>query len=179
MNPPSKSIWAFKNGDVVTRVKPAILESMFGPFKDSSFMGVKYIFLGIANGCIYLERTSQVEKVFQGQTFFLPLEFYETGWNYYEEPEFLKGKHSLINFFEKTMNKQSLESLRVAHEKALQSENYELAAQLQIKIDSLKKEIDENPISDTEGPGLFFNFGNLEDLMGPEGDDLDDPDDIK
>ena len=60
-----KSIYEFKKGDIVTRVAPAksLGKSLFNPEGqgDRSYQGDKLIFVGIANGCIYLKRTDILE----------------------------------------------------------------------------------------------------------------------
>ena len=121
----SHAIHDFKKGDLITRVKSAWTESPDGNYKDTSFMGQKLIFLGIANGCIYLERSATIEKILNGQTFHIPLEIYEYGWNHFEQPDFLKGKGDMLSMVEKAMTEQTEVALKKLRKKALDEENFE------------------------------------------------------
>jgi len=161
-----QSIHIFKKGDTVTRVSSAYIETSEGNYSDTSFMGQKLIFLGIANGCIYLERSTIIEKVLNGQTFHIPLEIYEKGWNYFEEPDFLKGKGDMLSMVEKAMTEQTTKALEKLHQKAKEEENYELAAKIQKKLKRIKN--GDTEIEDLENPDfLFGNFNS----NNPSGDD--------
>ncbi|GAG23187.1 unnamed protein product, partial [marine sediment metagenome] len=187
----SQSIHEFRKGDVVTRVRSAYMETPDGGYKDTQLMGQKLIFLGIANGCIYLERSTTIEKILNGQTFYIPLEAFEEGWNHFEDPEFLKGKGNMLSMIERAMADQTEAALKKLHKKALEEENFELAAKIKKKMKKLKnrEEIDmedlENPdflfgnlgSEDMMGPGLG-GFGGFGGLLGGDGSDPDDEDDF-
>lgn len=121
-----KSIFEFKKGDIITRLKPFMDE--FG-LKDYTLVGNPIIFLGIANACVYLSKKADfLTKLFIGQEnvqIKLPLELCEQGWSEYIEPDFLSKECS--------NDKISLEK---EIEKALQKEDY-------LEADLLKKKLDE------------------------------------
>ena len=169
------SIDHFKKGDIVTQVIPAEAASDQGPYLDTQYMGSRLIFLGIANGCIYFERSSTIEKLIAGQTFFVPLCFYENVWNYYEEPKFLEGKGNVLSMIEKAMSGQEEKALEKAHERALNEDNFELAAKISRKLKKLRaKKSSENKF-DPDNPEDIFRAGGLGGLF-TGGFDLDDDD---
>ena len=133
-----KSIYEFKKGDVITRVNPgkALGRSIFNPEGqgDRSYQGDKLIFVGIANGCIYLKRTNALElQIFGDKMIDLELDIFSEGWNYYIDP------NSLLGDIEETIL-ISTGGLKEAIEKAIAEENYEAAEKL-TKL--LEKEINK------------------------------------
>ena len=88
-----KSIYEFKKGDIITRVEPSAplgKGGFFGDegFQDRSYIGERYILAGIANGCVYLKRTDEIEnKIFGDRLIDLPLDIFENGWNYWIDPQ--------------------------------------------------------------------------------------------
>ena len=90
-----KSIYEFKKGDIITRVEPSAplgKGGFFGDegFQDRSYIGERYILAGIANGCVYLKRTDEIEKkIFGDRLIDLPLDIFENGWNYWIDPQTL------------------------------------------------------------------------------------------
>ena len=134
-----KSIYEFKKGDIVTRVAPAksLGKSLFNPEGqgDRSYQGEKLIFVGIANGCIYLKRTNELElKIFGDRLIDLELDIFSDGWDYYINP------NSLLEAIDETIL-VSTEGLQDAIIKAIAEENYEAAEKL-TKL--LEKEINKN-----------------------------------
>ena len=134
-----KSIYEFKKGDIVTRVAPAksLGKSLFNPEGqgDRSYQGEKLIFVGIANGCIYLKRTNVLElKIFGDKMIDLELDIFSDGWDYYIDP------NSLLEGIDETII-ISTGGLKEAIVKAIAEENYEAAEKL-TKL--LEKEINKN-----------------------------------
>ena len=158
IKPEAKSILDFKKGDIIAKIEPSPIEGPFGRGRDTTFIGQKLIFLGIANGCIYLERTTTIEKLMQGQTFFIPLSLYEMGWNYYEEPEFLKGKDDMISFLEKMVSPQSKAALEKIKKKAMEEENYELLAKVTKKLKEIERKQNDKDV-DLDNPNFLFGEG--------------------
>ena len=134
-----KSIYEFKKGDIVTRVTPAksLGKSLLNTegTGDRSYQGDKLIFVGIANGCVYLKRTNALEiRMFGDKMIDLELDIFSEGWDYYIDP------NSLLEDIEETIL-ISTDGLKEAIEKAIAEENYEAAEKL-TKL--LEKEINKN-----------------------------------
>ena len=132
-----KSIYEFKKGDIVTRVAPAksLGKSLFNPEGqgDRSYQGEKLIFVGIANGCIYLKRTNVLElKIFGDKMIDLELDIFSDGWDYYIDP------NSLLEAIDETIL-VSTDGLQDAINKAIAEENYEAADKLQKTLNKLNK----------------------------------------
>ena len=134
-----KSIYEFKKGDVITRVNPgkALGRSIFNPEGqgDRSYQGDKLIFVGIANGCIYLKRTNALElQIFGDKMIDLELDIFSDGWDYYIDP------NSLLEDIDETIL-VSTDGLQDAIVKAISEENYEAAEKLKrlIKKNEKKK----------------------------------------
>ena len=130
-----KTINEFKKGDIVTRVKPGkelsnvvnfLIKEPINSGGDRSYIGEKIIFVGIANGCAYFQRTNPLElKIFGNKLIDLPLDIFSEGWEFWVDPNsFLEDKE-----FEekKILDNEELEKM---HKKALEEENYELANKL-------------------------------------------------
>jgi len=125
-----KNIYEFKKGDKVTRIVPSkVLTSGFGGgTADRSYIGTKLIFVGIANGCAYFQRTEKVEIIIFGDELVdLPLDIFDEGWDDYQEPtKLLEGIIPIT-------------SLQISLDNALKREDYRLAEKLQKEIDDRDK----------------------------------------
>ena len=79
-----KTIYEFKKGDEIVRIVPA---KPINTIRDRSFMGEKMIFVGIANGQIYLKRTSQLEIRLMGNSLInVSLDLWDDGWDCWIDP---------------------------------------------------------------------------------------------
>jgi hypothetical protein len=128
----SKTIYGFKKGDNITRIEPAKQcgTTIFGTpgCRDRSYIGDRLIFVGIANGCVYLKRTDIVEqKIFGSRLIDLELDIFSEGWDYYIDPNKLLEDldESIIMSKEQILDQIS---------KAIVDENYELAAKLKKQL---------------------------------------------
>ena len=115
-----KTIYEFKKGDEIVRVENAKPVGGNG-IRDRSYVGEKMVFVGIANGVIYLKPTTVISIFLAGKEKLmdLPLDNWDEGWDYWVDPENL-----LDNILD---NKQIKSKLA----KAIAVENYELADKLQ------------------------------------------------
>jgi hypothetical protein len=133
----SKSIYEFKKGDIITRVSPSksMGISILNPegVGDRSYQGEKLIFIGIANGCIYLKRTNELElKIFGDKLMDLELDIFSEGWDYYIDPNSLLEDADETTFV-------STDGIKEAIQIAISKENYEAADKLQKTLNKLKK----------------------------------------
>ena len=133
----SKSIYEFKKGDIITRVSPSksMGISILNPegIGDRSYQGEKLIFIGIANGCIYLKRTNELElKIFGDKLMDLELDIFSEGWDYYIDPNSLLEDADETTFV-------STDGIKEAIQIAISKENYEAADKLQKTLNKLKK----------------------------------------
>ena len=111
-----KTIYEFKKGDEIVRIIPAKPINKIG---DRSFMGEKMIFVGIANGQIYLKRTDQLEIRLMGDSLLnISLDRWDEGWDTWVDPLTL-----LYNEIDPVHIKDKLFD-------ALTDEDYELAEKL-------------------------------------------------
>ena len=79
-----KTIYDFKKGDEIVRIIPAKPINNIG---DRSYMGDKMIFVGIANGQIYLKRNNQLEiNLFGDILTNLSLDKWDEGWDSWVDP---------------------------------------------------------------------------------------------
>ena len=142
------SIYDFKRGDIITRLKPSKpfpgSESLGEDIRDRAHIGKPLIFLGIANSCVYVEKKqtqpdeeiSGIMNLFNmfsdiGKPINLPLDMWDEGWSYYIDPYSINGKEEL--FFNES--KDDLEKdLKIALEK----EDYKKADEIQKRLDRLK-----------------------------------------
>ena len=114
-----KTIYEFKQGAEIVRIEPANPIQDNG-IRDRSYVGEKMVFIGIANGVIYLKPTEKVSIFFSADGFInLPLDIWDEGWDHWVDPETL-----LDNVLDPKQIKDKLE-------KAIAEENYELAERLQ------------------------------------------------
>ena len=130
------SIYEFKKGDIITRIKPSKSLKLPGEekYEDRSFIGDSLVFLGIANASIYLER-NQIKGIFDiifDGPINLPLDLYDEGWSYYIDP---------YKIGENENNSKvplSAETLRRELKIALEKENYEEAVDIKKQLKKLK-----------------------------------------
>ena len=130
-----KNICEFKKGDVITRIIPAKeLPGIFGGrgIGDRSYIGEPFIFVGIANGCIYIKRALKVDILeFGDKLMDLKMDIFSEGWDYYIDPLSLLTDIDDVIIISK-------EQLEDQLEKALEDENYELASVLKEKLNNNK-----------------------------------------
>ena len=120
-----KTIYEFKKGNEVVRIVPA---KPINNIRDRSFMGEKMIFVGIANGQIYLNRTNQLEISLMGESLLnISLDIWDDGWDTWIDPmTLLDNEIDPIHIEDKLFD-------------ALTAEDYELAEKLKdilIKINN-------------------------------------------
>jgi hypothetical protein len=130
-----KTIYDFKKGDEIVRVQPAkpysaVRIGLFGQeeggVRDRSYMGEKLIFVGIANGQIYLQSDSDFRKAMFGDRLIdLSLDIWDEGWDLFIDPK------KLLEGFEPKMDKQTIEE---QIQNAIKNEDYELAEKLKSKL---------------------------------------------
>tara|TARA_R110000824_G_scaffold54915_4_gene151442 strand:- start:958 stop:1335 length:378 start_codon:yes stop_codon:yes gene_type:complete len=111
-----KTIYEFKKGNEVVRIVPA---KSLNNIRDRSFMGEKMIFVGIANGQIYLKRTNQLEIRLMGESLLnISLDIWDDGWDTWIDPmTLLDNEIDAIHIEDKLFD-------------ALTAEDYELAEKL-------------------------------------------------
>jgi len=95
-----RSIFTFKPGDIITRVKPAEIKKPIHnenlgistevvDYTDGSYRGRELEYLGIANNMIYVRefgRTIALEIEKFGRTIAFEIEKFEEGWDLYQTP---------------------------------------------------------------------------------------------
>lgn len=125
------NITTFKKGDVITRVEPSL--AIFGGFTgerlfgDRSYMGDPLEFVGIANGCAYFKRLKKIDiMIFGDELLEIRLDAFSDGWEFYVDPKSL-----LTIDYSQKVDKKTLE---IELQKAIDSENYELAEEIKKKI---------------------------------------------
>lgn len=129
-----KSIYDFSPGDIVTRIEPSVIinKSMFmgGLNYDSSYVGEKLIFLGIANGCAYFESTDSFTYLLEkGQPISLEIHKFEHGWAHYIDPITFIGT-KLVSRYARMSDSKLIGEL----DNALCIEDYEEASRIQHEI---------------------------------------------
>jgi len=130
-----KSIYEFSPGDIVTRIEPSVIisQSMFmgGMSYDSSYIGEKLIFIGIANGCAYFEATDSFTYILQkGRLIDLPIHKFEEGWAHYIDPT------TLVNAKRKSKYESMSDTSLVSKlDEAIEIEDYEEASRIKHEID--------------------------------------------
>lgn len=131
-----KTIHEFKPGDILTRVQPAMVVSQGtffggGVSYDSSYVGEKLVFVGIANGCAYFEPTEEFSITLQrGELISLRLHKFEEGWAHYIDPRTLVDAKPMSKYAS-----MSDTSLVAELDNAIADENYEEASRIQHEID--------------------------------------------
>jgi hypothetical protein len=129
-----RKIYDFKKGDEIVRIAPSKMiktSNIFGGLKelsgDRSYMGEKLIFIGIANGQIYLKPTGKFYETVFGKDYLIDLDIdlWGDGWDYYIDPKTLFDKSEII------VDKATIEKeIKIA----IENEDYELAAKLKTKL---------------------------------------------
>jgi len=111
-----KTIYEFKKGDEVVRIVPS---KPINTIRDRSYMGNKMIFVGIANGQIYLKSSNQLEIRLLGDSLInLSLDIWDDGWDTWVDPlTLLDNEIDPIHIEDKLFD-------------ALTEEDYELAEKL-------------------------------------------------
>jgi hypothetical protein len=143
MKQEEKTIYDFKKGDVITRVKPLIGDS--GPLgdKDYSLVGKKVTFLGIANASVYLSKPGDfLTSLLLGKetiTIQLPLELAENGWADYIEPDFIDSDAPIL---------EDEESIKKEIGKAVKEDDYERANALKKKLEEIKNSRNPREVKD-------------------------------
>jgi hypothetical protein len=130
-----KTIYDFKKGDEIVRIQPAkpysaVRIGFFGQeeggVRDRSYMGEKLIFVGIANGQIYCQRTDSFSlSMFGDKLLNLSLDIWDEGWDLFIDPK------KLLEGFEPKMDASTIEE---QIKKAIENEDYELAEKLKSKL---------------------------------------------
>ena len=132
MKQKEKSIYDFKKGDTITRLKPITYAD---GERDFAFVGKAITFLGIANASIYLSKEADFfTSLFTGKEKFtiqLPLEICEDGWGDYIKPDFLEDADGPILDDEEKIQEQI--------KKAIKEDNFEKADELKKKLDKIRK----------------------------------------
>ena len=122
-----KTIYEFKKGDEIVRVENAKPIQGNG-IRDRSYVGEKMVFVGIANGVIYLKPTTVISIFLAGKEKLmdLPLDNWDEGWDYWVDPE---------NLLDNVLDNKQIKS-KLAE--AIAVENYELADKLQKMLKNAK-----------------------------------------
>jgi hypothetical protein len=120
------SIYEFKKRDIITRVVSSLPlghDKKTGmPHVDRSYIGNKMLYVGIANGKIYLQRLDSLpRKLFGDSLVGLPLDIFEEGWDYYIDPK------TLLDDVEGDIN-ISKEELEIKLKRAIDIEDYNKAS---------------------------------------------------
>lgn len=134
----------FEIGDIIVRMEPAL--SLSGKVRDRSYLGKPLKFLGIANGCIYVEKfkeeredemdmheidgfnLSEMFNMLMGEIGprTLPEDLWSEGWAHYIDPYSIgKEEKEQDNFRGETRA-----SLEKKLQKALDNEDYRLAEKI-------------------------------------------------
>ena len=92
-----KKIYDFQKDDIIVRVEPAKTYGGPGGVRDRSYLGSKLVFVGIANGSIYLQRTEE-STMYSAKLLSLSIDVWDDGWNFYFEPnQLLNGINSPVD----------------------------------------------------------------------------------
>lgn len=127
MNQISKSINEFSPGDILTRIEPVAkvnnIMSLFPRVEyDSSYIGEKFVFIGIVNGCIFLEREN-------GDSLSIKFCDFENGWAFYIDPSTLFNNKPKSPY-ESMSDTALIQKLDIA----IESEDYEEASRIKHEI---------------------------------------------
>lgn len=131
------NILDFTKGDRIVRVQPAkSLGSMMSlngivldRGGDRSYMGEELVFVGIANGQIYLQRseTSFGYQIFGDKLIDLPIDIWDEGWEKWVDPKMLLNDDVSMII--------DIKTLKIRLKQAIADENYELAEKLKKQIE--------------------------------------------
>jgi len=152
MEQKSMSIHSFKVGDLITRIEPSKpIPGYVEETRDRMYIGSPMKFLGVANGCVNLERYEKEENEDNIPSFgsfikmvtgisgpiTLPIDIWDDGWSYYVDPYSLGDKSS--DKYQKSLNDVSDQrTLQKELKIALKNEEYEKAEKIRKKLDSFK-----------------------------------------
>jgi hypothetical protein len=167
-----------KKGDRITRIRPAKVPLLNYPGKieDISFIGGELIFLGLKNGCIFLERSTQAEKMMFGATVRLPLHYWSEGWAIYQEPEFLE-ETNMFSAIEYELNTKYEETLQQELQTAVEEDDFEKADLITKKLEEIKKKREEykskNPLPAWPNIQMFNRSGYNNGYIDGEEEDED------
>lgn len=107
------NIRKFKKGQEIVRIEAANRG-------DRSYIGQQFIFVGIANGCIYVEHVGK--PLFGDKIIDLQLDWWSEGWELWVDPNSLKDGYDYSN--------ESKDQLRKSLETAIKEERYEDAGKI-------------------------------------------------
>ncbi len=146
------SIYSFTKGDIITRVKPSLPIKIVGDetIQDRTYIGEPLVFLGIVNGCAYVEKQESYDmkkdmgeikndplnffSIFLNKTrgpIILPLDVWDNNWTLYIDPYSLGVQDSSTETADiKILEKQ----LKLA----LHEERYERADEIKVQITRIK-----------------------------------------
>jgi len=142
------NIEKFKIGDIITRIEPSAPLGK-NEIRDRSYIGKPLKFLGIANGCVYVEKVkNEIENedafsiaelfgMFTGDNgpITLPMDLWSEGWSIYIDPYELGGKQTQFN---EALEKYEKIELEEKLKEALSSEDYKRAALIKKRLENLK-----------------------------------------
>jgi hypothetical protein len=150
MKQKAMSIYDFKKGDIITRIEPSkpIPGLEMDEIRDRAYIGIAMKFLGIANGCVYVERyerggNSEFEDMPEIGRFFkamigggsgpinLPIDMWDEGWSYYIDPYEISDEQSKFN---ESLEKYELAELNKKLKQALADEDYEKAEMIKKRL---------------------------------------------
>ena len=156
------SIYDFKKGDIITRIEPSkpIPGLEIEEVRDRGYIGSPLKFLGVANGCVYVERYEKNKgdyddmpeigkffKVMLGKgigPINLPLDMWDQGWTYYIDPYDIEsydiGKKLDERFQDPLDNEMNISKKDLENQlkSALSKEDYELADKIKKKLKNFK-----------------------------------------
>ena len=152
MKQKAMSIYDFKKGDIITRIEPSkpIPGLEMDEIRDRAYIGVAMKFLGVANGCVYVERhergsNSEFEDMPEIGRFFkammgggtgpinLPVDMWDEGWSYYIDPYEI-GKEDNKKVFKDILDGANKIQLKKELKEALEDEDYEKAEQIKKRL---------------------------------------------
>jgi len=145
----------FEIGDTIVRIHPSLSIDGGPDRRDRSYIGKPMKFLGVANGCIYVEKIKEDDHVdsgvpdmfnlaemlrmFTGEAgpISLPLDLWSEGWSTYIDPYNIGSAPSRRQSFDEELGGKSLKTLKTMYEKAIETEDY-------LKAERIKRVIDKN-----------------------------------
>ena len=142
-----KTIYEFKKGDEVVRIVPA---KPINNMRDRSYMGNKMIFVGIANGQIYLKSSNQLEIRLLGDSLInLSLDIWDDGWDTWLDPlTLLDNEIDPIHIEDKLFD-------------ALTAEDYELAEKLKDILTKINNKNENRKLKGEPIPLAYYGRHNL------------------
>lgn len=157
MEQKSMSAYEFKKGDKITRIKPSKPIKVFGEeeVEDRGYIGSELIFVGIANGCVYVQKPEpkfnfddldmpgfdELFKTIMGANIgliHLPLDVWDEGWSYYIDPFSLDTNIENMTIKETMGLTKSTKALLKEYQECIDSENFERAKIIKKELDRRK-----------------------------------------